>query len=1813
MARSNSVDDMLMDIDTLADDDKDLSMTDLDTNDRSHADNNNINIGDIEPYTHKDYTLDCYPYTFSPLLLFSSDGYFDRGYSNYNAVATFFDSVLKEVIGDNQLESSDGSNGDKKASSWMNSKRASPQRGHEDEGGGIDMLEGVVYERKNMNYDDLYNYIVDTKSIVTCCIDAHFTAFQIINPKTLIYYDPLSPTLRVAKGEGEVQKVAVFLLLKCNYGDNQHIQENKSHYTGATSSDLQRIIQKLSSMSTQLTGNTCYFQTYLFTLLCKVGKPKISADGRSIELQNVDLLEQATVSIARFLLTFFIDSDKKILRPLTNSNFILDFHRYVDSPYYSSFVGYLKRKNIDVPSYDAQYSNVMSYYIFNKSLHGYDKFTLEGATSSTPNTKSLQHVQGTDGASQKLARGDYYKYRAANLMFGCNAGAMYGISNFSQFNSWRKNQLLSFYEVLHGNIHGITDRIEKEGLTKYRDYYFMAQFEVGQQELIDIHHYTYLMDLCMLSKAGGLADVVYTINKFLAQKIYFSTQSRNNYHKMMDLQTFTSARKYMNPFQQNFLTAEWFREYVGLGFSEINPREKDINSLTQTVFYNIDLIRSMSYRQDYEFEKECINQMARSNLRRFTPMFEEGQNASVKYEAIISIGKGYTYSKYNTLMHFLSVMESYWSNPDVNNIQVFGKDIRTLLAVSCQKIFFEPRHPGYYYYGPLELRSSFRTDLDLAVASDPGTAVAKVSATTRAGFNYVAICDRVYEFTYIKKILDRLFRSANNQRLKSDNVVLNLLLLSLMLDFGLYKDYAKLLNIPFMTNLQHEADTRELQVEVANLIYDFDRKHSADPVTRSKVEDLIFEVSYKFLINKNFPIQSSQFKLIQILNGDSDYQEYVLLCKVYMSLCQINKSVEVDYYKIRCNGVFHIVIPCNFSKTTSEYLEKVTTHHSFSESEGIMTYDNIQVFDLRPQQPEINLYRVRLESSSNVESMVKYIEISNVFRALSLEEQYLVFIGDNSILIDVVDKKMHIRINQVKADISTIMFNEAVSFIPCFKYSEGGEDIIMFTSRNVHYHVDKWGQFCSDYYGMRVELTECINSDELFIDLNDDVNFERKKLSELLSESKVVVYFPDYLLLVSSRQQLINLLDFAVHIRNVSFFILVLFYLRRTSTNLEFIERKDKTIQISGELFSPWKEAILYVLNRTKKNAQYDSIFDKQFFDLNQHKTLPLREFIDVLCNNFMRYQRYTEDGQYQIIPSDKQKRFLERIICGEECFHFSEVGSGKTKVILPLLCQTFLSSNVEAHKFFARGGKRKDTLVILVPEHLVNDARTQVYRHCLNINFRQEYRVYDDIFALLHCNVQLGTNSPERGASQRSTIKQIFKRTHDFVCLSMQFKKALTYDKICRKIRPHREHILVIADEVDDFLDRDKLVFNICSNKANAFNLQTMEFFHEVSMSAYHGLEHSQDFFSSSQNPDYWKELHEKFVAIHNEIQDASKSLNTSFGIFNENTLRHCTTSISHDIEGYKALIARPYESVNRAMPGSYYSDVERSIYLTFVILSEDIKKYDELFQGERKFISFEYWKQHLRELDYDELVYGHDRLSEIAEKHPNCLGGIIRFLYVIILKRMEIRDGSRSVNSVDILFNFDLIGFTGTPFLDNYPTADYIRNHREDDIPPVIDRSFYAYTSETLSTDLFESRFSRFQGTNSNVHVEYVSSNFMQETLKVGEMETLQAIFEREQKGTTSTPPFNVIVDLCGVFKLTTIYDVRKLVLKQFGAHCFHYVYHIDQTDGSDRMLCIRTNNDVSFDEEFYKHLCRTYGASLSSKIFFFVDNRNYIGRYI
>eukprot|EP00966_Prymnesium_polylepis_P011552 265922-Prymnesium_polylepis.1 len=92
---------------------------------------------------------------------------------------------------------------------------------------------------------------------------------------------------------------------------------------------------------------------------------------------------------------------------------------------------------------------------------------------------------------------------------------------------------------------------------------------------------------------------------------------------------------------------------------------------------------------------------------------------------------------------------------------------------------------------------------------------------------------------------------------------------------------------------------------------------------------------------------------------------------------------------------------------------------------------------------------------------------------------------------------------------------------------------------------------------------------------------------------------------------------------------------------------------------------------------------------------------------------------------------------------------------------------------------------------------------------------------------------------------------------------------------------------------------------------------------------------------------------------------------------------------------------------------------------------------------------------------------------------------------------------------------------------------------------------------------------------------------------------------------PGFNALVDLCGVFKKTSIHEVRALVLAHFGPDRFHYIYHIDQTNGGDRVLYLNSENDVQFDEEFYKFLCKSNGPRLREKIFFFIDNRNVIGK--
>jgi hypothetical protein len=269
----------------------------------------------------------------------------------------------------------------------------------------------------------------------------------------------------------------------------------------------------------------------------------------------------------------------------------------------------------------------------------------------------------------------------------------------------------------------------------------------------------------------------------------------------------------------------------------------------------------------------------------------------------------------------------------------------------------------------------------------------------------------------------------------------------------------------------------------------------------------------------------------------------------------------VDYYKVKCNGKFQTIIPQNFSKTTGEYLEKISKQYTFSEKDRIIVYDDLPLFDLRLPQPEINLHTVRFDPpTTEVQSMVKYVEIKNAFQTLSIvvpqspqsprrhssleeeaknqeslsvspQQQCLVFIADNALLMDVSSNGLvAIRINRILVEIATIFFNKAISFVPCFKYSDS-EDVILFASPNIKLHVDNAGQFCSDYYGMKHELIECIGSHEVFVDLNDDHVFKEFPLSKLLTESKTVVcvhefYFPFHFAMFHFRLQSLSHLTF---------------------------------------------------------------------------------------------------------------------------------------------------------------------------------------------------------------------------------------------------------------------------------------------------------------------------------------------------------------------------------------------------------------------------------------------------------------------------------------------------------------------------------------------------------------------------------------------------------------------------------------------------------------------------------------------------------------
>jgi hypothetical protein len=93
-----------------------------------------------------------------------------------------------------------------------------------------------------MKYEELFKYCVDNKAFVICCIDEHFTAFNLLSKDALIFYDPLNSDLKYISGSDSVERFTVFHLVKCKYGDSGHVSESKDYYTGSGSNSLRKCI-----------------------------------------------------------------------------------------------------------------------------------------------------------------------------------------------------------------------------------------------------------------------------------------------------------------------------------------------------------------------------------------------------------------------------------------------------------------------------------------------------------------------------------------------------------------------------------------------------------------------------------------------------------------------------------------------------------------------------------------------------------------------------------------------------------------------------------------------------------------------------------------------------------------------------------------------------------------------------------------------------------------------------------------------------------------------------------------------------------------------------------------------------------------------------------------------------------------------------------------------------------------------------------------------------------------------------------------------------------------------------------------------------------------------------------------------------------------------------------------------------------------------------------------------------------------------------------------------------------------------------------
>ena len=115
-----------------------------------------------------------------------------------------------------------------------------------------------------------------------------------------------------------------------------------------------------------------------------------------------------------------------------------------------------------------------------------------------------------------------------------------------------------------------------------------------------------------------------------------------------------------------------------------------------------------------------------------------------------------------------------------------------------------------------------------------------VSETNKGDNNSVYIVDKIFSYEYMQKIIREMLLSKKKQILKTKDLIINVCMLSLILDFDLYDEFEHLLNLHSLKGNDPKLhDKKQLQINISNMLSELEKKNT-DFLARDKIEALIY-------------------------------------------------------------------------------------------------------------------------------------------------------------------------------------------------------------------------------------------------------------------------------------------------------------------------------------------------------------------------------------------------------------------------------------------------------------------------------------------------------------------------------------------------------------------------------------------------------------------------------------------------------------------------------------------------------------------------------------------------------------------------------------------------------------------------------------------------------------------------------------------------------------------------------------------------------------------------------------------------------------